>query len=377
MPEANLAPIVTPHGRLMVAPAEGAPPLAEDLARRIETAFARGTGHGLLQLGAGEVGVALPPLFAYWREFAARYVTALCALPEAEAAGPLGPIAAPGTEVLVTLVTDAPPMTGSEYLTAAVLRASWRALDEALREELAESKLALPEFLGRRNSAWHLVGRVCFNLAENRGDEEAPFAFLATYTAKLSAQAKAQHLPLAQALREYAGAKNKARLLSLLLPVQRAAGKCAWVKAMVDAGEIYHPLRWTPAEALRFLAEVPRIEAAGVVVRMPGVIAGQGRWPRHRDDLLGKGLVPEPRALQRLLQPPAAWPKLRAQRRGDRPEDRRRCGRGARVRLVALQDDCHGVGVAEATVAGDRRGLRGHGGGLPRPIRSMVSSNPD
>ncbi len=270
MPEASLAPIVTPHGRLMLAPAEDAPALADDLRRRIETAFARGTGHGLLQLGAGEVGVALPPLFAYWREFAARHVTALCALPEAEAAGPLGPIAAPGAEVLEPLVADAPPMTGAEYLTAAVLRASWRALDEALREELAESKLGLPEFLGRRNPAWHLVGRVCFNLAENRGDEEAPFAFLATYTAKLSAQAKAQHLPLAQALREYAGAKNKARLLSLLLPVQRAAAECAWVKAMVDAGEIYHALRWTPAEALQFLADVPRIESAGVVVRMPG-----------------------------------------------------------------------------------------------------------
>ncbi|TAK85641.1 MAG: hypothetical protein EPO20_11620 [Betaproteobacteria bacterium] len=148
------------------------------------------------------------------------------------------------------------------------MRAAWEALDAALREELAESKLALAEFLKRRNPAWNLVGRVCFNLAENRGDEEAPFAFLATYTAKLSAQARAQHLPLSQALREYSGAKNRARLLSLLLPVQRAAAQCAWVKDMVDAGEIYHPLRWTPAEALRFLGDVPYLESAGIVVRM-------------------------------------------------------------------------------------------------------------
>ena len=33
-------------------------------------------------------------------------------------------------------------------------------------------------------------------------------------------------------------------------PVQRAAEHCAWLKAMVDAGEIYHPLRWTPAGGL-------------------------------------------------------------------------------------------------------------------------------
>jgi hypothetical protein len=39
---------------------------------------------------------------------------------------------------------------------------------------------------------------------------------------RLSATAKAQHVPLGKALQEYAGAKNRARLLSLLMPVQRA-----------------------------------------------------------------------------------------------------------------------------------------------------------
>src|SRR5262249_8869933 len=75
--------------------------------------------------------------------------------------------------------------------------------------------------------------------------------------------------PLGQALREYAGAANKSRLLSLLLPVQRAAESCAWLKAMVDAGEIFHPLRWTPQDAVQLLKDVPQLESAGVVVRMP------------------------------------------------------------------------------------------------------------
>jgi len=42
-----------------------------------------------------------------------------------------------------------------------------------------------------------------------------------------------------------------------------------WLKAMVDAGEIFHPLRWTPKEAFQFLGDVPLLESAGVVVRMP------------------------------------------------------------------------------------------------------------
>src|SRR5205823_8158735 len=52
----------------------------------------------------------------------------------------------------------------------------------------------------RRGTWW---GRVHFNLAENRKDSDAPFAFLATYTTRLSAHTKAQHLPLGEALREY------------------------------------------------------------------------------------------------------------------------------------------------------------------------------
>src|SRR5207244_12336857 len=140
-------------------------------------------------------------------------------------------------------------MTGSKYLTAGVLHALWQELDNAFRRELSESKCGVQDFLKRRNPAWNLVGRVHFNLAENRKDEDAPFAFLATYTTRLSVHAKAQHLPLGQALREYAGAANTDRLLSLLLPVQRAAETRPWLKAMIDEGEIFHPLRWSPHEA--------------------------------------------------------------------------------------------------------------------------------
>jgi non-specific serine/threonine protein kinase len=145
----------------------------------------------------------------------------------------------------------------------------WRQTDAAFDAELAEARLPVQAFLKSRHPAWNLLGRVHFNLAENRKDEDAPFAFLATYTTRLSAQAKAQHLPLGKALQEYAGAKNRDRLLSLLMPVQRAAEQCGWLKAMVDAGEIFHPLRWSPQQALALLKDVPALESAGVVVRMP------------------------------------------------------------------------------------------------------------
>jgi non-specific serine/threonine protein kinase len=268
---------LTPQGHLRLAGDAESVPLPPELEHRLAAAFDRGAGHGLLQLGAREVGSALSPILAYWREFAARYVTALCATPEgAEVAIPPLDVA-----TIESLVADAPPMRGAEYLSPDVLAALWAQIDAAARGTLAESKLRLPDLLRSWHPAWNLVGRVHFNLAENRKDAEAPFAFLATYTTRLSAHGKAQHRPLSAALAEFSGGRKKTQLLSLLLPVQRAAQQCDWLREMVDAGEIYHPLRWAPEDALRLLRDVPKLEASGIVVRMPGTWqAGHPARPR-------------------------------------------------------------------------------------------------
>jgi non-specific serine/threonine protein kinase len=280
---ASLDLALTPRGHLILAEAEDAPALDHDVADRLGDAFAGGSGDGLLQLGAGEVSTPLPPAFGYWRDFAARFVTALCAQPDNAASPGSGSaatgVAPPPQAELDAIVTAAPPMTGAEYLTADVLRGLWSTLDAAFAARLASSKASVQDTLRGFNPAWNTVGRVHFHLAENRKDPEAPFAFLATYTHGLSAHGTPQHVPLGQALRDYAGAANKTRLLSLLLPVQRAAERCPWLKTMVDEGEIFHPLRWTPPEAIAFLRDVHPLEQAGVVVRVPATWKA-GRPPR-------------------------------------------------------------------------------------------------
>jgi hypothetical protein len=239
---------LTPHGRLIAEAAENTPQIDDTAAARLGHAFAQGSGAGLLWLGAGEVGQALPPVFVWWRAFAARYVAALCLHAPTEADGEsrsrlVPDVPVPGEGDLAALVLTAPMMAGAEYLTAEVLRRLWGEIAQAASASFAAAKTDLQSFLKGLNPAWNLVGRVYFNLAENRGDPNAPFAFMATYTTHLSAQAKAQHLPLGQALREYAGAANRSKLLSLLMPVMsgerrnwRATpdddGHCVWSMAL-------------------------------------------------------------------------------------------------------------------------------------------------
>jgi hypothetical protein len=86
------------------------------LARRIQQAFAKSAGHGLLRLGAVEVVQILPPVCAHWRAFGGRYVASLCTRPDVE--DRRARTAPPSEEDLDTLASGAPPMPGGEYLTA-------------------------------------------------------------------------------------------------------------------------------------------------------------------------------------------------------------------------------------------------------------------
>src|SRR5437763_1489899 len=252
---------LTPHGRLSVGDQDNGPDIDAAASIRRTDAFARGTGYGLVWLGAAEVGQALPPLFVWWRDFAALYVGSLCQHASGmEAEGPrkLPSVPAPTAAELSSLVLTAPIMAGAEYLTQDVLLVLWDEMERAFAASLAAAKVGLQAFLTSLNRAWNLVGRVHFNLAENRRDPDQPFAFMATYTTRLSAQAKAQHVPLGQALREYAGTANRDKLLSLLLRGQWVEVDRARLQRTMEqfraAEELAARDGLTFAEAMRMLA---------------------------------------------------------------------------------------------------------------------------
>ncbi|MCW2274381.1 ATP-dependent helicase [Rhodoblastus acidophilus] len=266
----SLAAVITPHGTLRLENVAGEATIDDAaIAAGIKAAFARGAGYGLAHLGLAEAGGRLPADLAFWRSVALRFTAARCRAGDE-------PAPAPSLDECAQIAEEAPPMLGGEYLDADALAGLWRLLSDAFDVERAESGLDLDAFLAARDSRWRHVGRVHFNLAENRKDAERPFAFLATYVPGLTGQGALRHAPLGAVLREYAGASAKADLLKLLEPVSRASEACDWLREIVDSGEIFHPLRWTPADAMRLLQDVATLEEAGLVVRMPA------SWPASR-----------------------------------------------------------------------------------------------
>jgi superfamily II DNA or RNA helicase len=262
---------LSPQGELHVREVAGPDGTGIDgpLAKRIHTAFSNGLAQGLLHLATTELQSTLIAPFAYARDFARLYLTRLCQTPVDAQSGVIPAITPPSQTDLAFQVLQAPPMQGGEYLGPEVLRAWWSELDTHVRTEIEQHPGGLQAYLSERNPQWRLVGRVTLHLAENKRDPDHPFAFLATYIPKLSAQGRVQHEPLGKALKEYAGAKNRSVLLSLLVPIQQATERSPLIKELVESGEIYHPLAWAPREAYRFLQDIPVFEESGLIVRVP------------------------------------------------------------------------------------------------------------
>ena len=266
---------LTPSGHIDVHPGspgendeDEGPSLSTAVQRRIVDAFNVGRGQGVLHLGAGELSTDLHPTLSYWRDIGRSFVAGVCGtLDPTDPKSVVIPVLAP--DEVAAFFEATPPMQGAELLTPALLVDLWSDIGKALAVEAARFEDGVQGYLKKQSSVWNVVGRVCFHLAENKRDLSFPFAFIATYVHKVSSQAKLQYLPLGRALEDYAGAKNRQKLLALLSPLSRAAEQSEFIRGLVEAGDIYHPLSWTPKEAHRFLCEIALYEQAGLVVRMP------------------------------------------------------------------------------------------------------------
>ncbi len=165
------------------------------------------------------------------------------------------------------MLAKAPPIVGVENLSADALTGWWKRVCDVLSERASGvSFAALIESLGRD---WHAVGRVTFHLAENKRNEEFPFAFLATYTSGTNEKGQPIYVPLSRAIKDMAGTRDKQAMLKLLRPVVDATAQSAVARELLSTTKLYQPLLWTAKEAYAFLRDVPVMERAGVSIRVP------------------------------------------------------------------------------------------------------------
>ncbi len=306
---------ITPTGRLICErdttphfDASSDVELNESLIARLQHAFTASTADGLLDLVTINSKATLPLPFVFWRAWTQRFLKAVAqldderfaALEKTAASGKLAGavgrrqktandqvrhldvsglaphaeregyfVSPPDDLVLAIIVAEAPPMRGLEYLTNELLKSLWSQILSTFLQRAAKTEGGCRGQLLELNPDAHLLGRVTFHLAENKRDASRPFAFLATYAHRISAKAQVQHLPLAEALRQYAAERDQTKLAELLTPVREAAGRSEVVGQLLSSRSLFQPQAWSISQAYRFLKDVGVMEEAGLIVRVP------------------------------------------------------------------------------------------------------------
>jgi non-specific serine/threonine protein kinase len=248
-----LVPVITPEGILTL---EGQ---ADNTVER-QLAATGGAGSLLCLLAAGLHTAELDPPFRWLREWARQFFTRLCQTKDAAS------VSVPPVAERVAFMVAAPPFAGAEYLTPEALERWWLDLADHITQAATNG---IEVWLGEECPAWHVVGRVTFHLAENKTDTQRPFAFLATFTEKLSASGQPQHLPLARALQLYAGQKDQTALNALLEPVRMAAEKSKLLREWLETRRLFQPMAMSPQEAFRVLRETAVFQESGIVMKLP------------------------------------------------------------------------------------------------------------
>lgn len=270
---------VRPTGRLCLSPGDAK---ALGLPGRVPRAFGDSSAAGLISLATDVPdGEMLSPALRYWQAFAREFLTVLCQqVGDVRESTP-----PPQPEELRQWASKAPPAPGSEYVNAERLADLWAEIDT----HVTGHEGSVESWLRAVHPLWRMVGRVTFHLAENKRNDLYPFAFLATYTHRVSAGGTLQYLPLGRALKQYAGEKNTRALKSLLEPVQAAARSSGLAAELLDSKRVFGALAWGAPEALRFIREAEAFEAAGIVVKVPDWWK-KGRPPRAQVEVkIGEG----------------------------------------------------------------------------------------
>lgn len=235
------------------------------LERDLFERYSAETADWLLALGFSDKEIDLPPVLAYWRDFAGVFVESLIHQEDLEEKREKA-IAPWNDKIADEFLAAAPLFSGSENLSNSFFALLWLKLNNAYTKLIKTYRGSVEDFVHAFSPKLQLAGRVFFHLVENK-KEGSPFAFLATYSISSSKTGGPKHLPLKHALKEHEDDREK--LLELLGTVYRAARESAFLTELLERGELFHPLGWNEKQAFTFLKELPLYQRSGILCRIP------------------------------------------------------------------------------------------------------------
>lgn len=182
---------------------------------------------------------------------------------------------APTQECIERLLNATPYAIGTEFIDEKWIRNRFSELETIFQGQIRNYKGSVAMYLAERNQSLHVPERIFLHLVESKNDD-APFAFIATYASRQS-DGSVQHMPLQYALTEYRDDREK--LLTLLSSLNRAAEVSPLIAELMESGEMFHTLKFTVDDAYSFLKDIEKIEETGILCRIPN-------WWRKKNSML-------------------------------------------------------------------------------------------
>jgi non-specific serine/threonine protein kinase len=216
--------------------------------------------------GLSAQSTPLSTALTFWRDFARLWVHTIRSQNDIDEKRETVDISL-SIEDTETLLEKMPLMTGCDLTTAETLQNIWNQLTLSFRNEMRSCTDSVDNYFKSLAPDTLNVDRINFHLVENRKNPERPFAFMATYSTRNNKSGHVRHLPLKHAFEEYSG--NNDKLLDLLSTVNKISKKNTLLKSMVDSGELFKIVGFTPNETFSFLSGINDFEAAGILCRLP------------------------------------------------------------------------------------------------------------
>ena len=257
---AQLAFVLTENGFLLDD--RGIP--AEDEIAQWEDRFREDPYSALYSLGFTDPPKETDLTGLFLHSVAKSFISALANNPDLEVARG-DTRAEPDDETIRCLTGSVPFVLGAQYVSKAWIQDIFGSLNRAFSADVSSYDGSMAAYLASKNASLTVKNRVFFHLVE-RKNEDFPFAFLATYSTR-DDDGNVRHVPLQYALTEYRSDREK--LLSLLASLNSVCEKSPIIAQFVSSGEMFHPLQLTSEEAYRILRDVPEIENAGIICRIP------------------------------------------------------------------------------------------------------------
>ena len=169
-----------------------------------------------------------------------------------------GRVPPPADDELEALAAAAPPMTGAEYLTAAVLAALWRETRRGVRRRAGRRRSCRCRTSSSAQSGLEPGRpRALQSRREPQGRRGAVRLPGDLHDAAVGAGQGAAPAARPGAARIRRRATNRERCCRCCCRCSAPPRRCAWLKAMVDAGEIYPSAALDPARGLAASARRP------------------------------------------------------------------------------------------------------------------------